>query len=447
MTETQKNRAADAVAQMIDRIDTRQAQVGIIGLGYVGLPLGLAFSEKGFRVLGFDVDESKVETLNAGRCYIEHLEASRVEQARAAGFAATSDFDRLADPDVLLICVPTPLDRHLEPNLRYVEATAEQIARRLRRHQLVILESTTYPGTTDELVQPILSRGGLVCGEDYFLAFSPEREDPGNLEFGTTGIPKVVGGVDAAATEVATAVYRDVFAAVVPVSTARTAEATKLMENIFRAVNIALVNEMKVVYEAMDIDVWEVLDAAATKPFGFMKFTPGPGWGGHCIPVDPFYLSWKAREYGLRARFIELAGEINVEMSRYVVAKLQEALNERGKPVRGSRLLIVGLAYKPDIADPRESPAFEIIDRPVQLGAEVAYHDPMIPKAPRMRTWPDLPAMSSVDLDAETLARQDAVLIVTNHSSVDYQRLLADAPLVIDTRGVLRQQADNLVRA
>ncbi len=447
MTETQKNRAADAVAQMIDRIDTRQAQVGIIGLGYVGLPLGLAFSEKGFRVLGFDVDESKVETLNAGRCYIEHLEASRVEQARAAGFAATSDFDRLADPDVLLICVPTPLDRHLEPNLRYVEATAEQIARRLRRHQLVILESTTYPGTTDELVQPILSRGGLVCGEDYFLAFSPEREDPGNLEFGTTGIPKVVGGVDAAATEVATAVYRDVFAAVVPVSTARTAEATKLMENIFRAVNIALVNEMKVVYEAMDIDVWEVLDAAATKPFGFMKFTPGPGWGGHCIPVDPFYLSWKAREYGLRARFIELAGEINVEMSRYVVAKLQEALNERGKPVRGSRLLIVGLAYKPDIADPRESPAFEIIDRLVQLGAEVAYHDPMIPKAPRMRTWPDLPAMSSVDLDAETLARQDAVLIVTNHSSVDYQRLLADAPLVIDTRGVLRQQADNLVRA
>jgi len=433
---------------LLDRVGERDFEVGVIGLGYVGLPLGLAFAESGFPVLGFDVDGGKVEALGDGRCYIDHLDAERVRAAVAAGrLEATADFDRLGEPDALLICVPTPLDSHREPNLEFVEGTAREIARRLRRDQLVVLESTTYPGTTDELLRPILEAAGLGCGEDFFLAFSPEREDPGNKDFGTTGIPKVVGGVGEAATELASALYRDVFAGVVRVSSARTAEATKLMENVFRAVNIALVNELKVVYEAMDVDVWEVLDAAATKPFGFMRFTPGPGWGGHCIPVDPFYLSWKAREYGLRARFIELAGEVNVEMPRYVLAKLQEALNDRGKPFKGSRILLVGIAYKPDLADPRESPAFEILERLIGLGAEVSYHDPHIPEAPRMRTWPDLPPLESVPLDRERLAAQDAVVLVTNHSSVDYDRLAEEAPLLVDTRGVYRQPRPNVVRA
>ena len=375
---------------------TRDYRVGVIGLGYVGLPLGLAFADSGFPVLGFDVDPLKVEALAAGRSYIEHLDGEQL--ARHAGsrrFEATCNFDRLGEADALLICVPTPLDRHREPDLSYVEATVGQIGRRLRRGQLVVLESTTYPGTTDELVVPILAAagraaGGLELGSGFFLAFSPEREDPGRAD-PTTAIPKVVGGADPASTELATALYSRVFEAVVPVSSTRVAEAAKLTENIYRAVNIALVNELKVVYDAMGVDVWEVLDAAETKPFGFKRFNPGPGWGGHCIPVDPFYLSWKAREYGQRARFIELAGEVNVEMTRYVLAKLFEALNARGKPVRGSRILVVGLAYKPDVADPRESPAFEIIDGLVELGAEVAYHDPWIPEAPA----PSIPASNS----------------------------------------------------
>lgn len=441
-----------AVRELIERLEQRDYRVGVIGLGYVGLPLGLAFADGGFQVLGFDVDRKKVEALGAGRSYIEHLDSTQLTRNVDNGrFEATDDFDRLAEVDALLICVPTPLDRHREPDLSYVKTTAEQISQRLRRGQLVVLESTTYPGTTEELVQPILSSGelgtgGLECGVDFFLAFSPEREDPGRTD-PTIGIPKVVGGVGTAATELATALYSQVFSAVVPVSSTRVAEACKLTENIYRAVNIALVNELKVVYEAMGIDVWEVLDAAETKPFGFKRFNPGPGWGGHCIPVDPFYLSWKAREFGLRARFIELAGEVNVEMTRYVIAKLQEALNDRGKPVRGSRVLVIGLAYKPDVADPRESPAFEILDRLVELGARVGYHDPLIPTAPAMRTWPDLPPMMSVDLDPETLAKQDAVLIVTHHSGIDYQALAQHAALIIDTRGVYRQSAPNVIRA
>ena len=437
-----------SVQGLLDRIEGREFTVGVIGLGYVGLPLGLAFSESGFQVLGFDIDRAKVEALAEGRCYIDHMDAGKVSAAVTSGrLAATDDFGRLGEPDALLICVPTPLSRYREPKLDYVTATTREIAQRLRPGQLVILESTTYPGTTDELVQPILEEGGLTCGTDFFLAFSPEREDPGNAEFGTTGIPKVVGGIGEAASQLAAALYRDVFAAVVPVSSARAAEATKLTENIFRAVNIALVNELKMVYDAMDIDVWEVLDAAATKPFGFMRFTPGPGWGGHCIPVDPFYLSWKAREFDQRARFIELAGEVNIEMPHYVLGKLQDALNDRRKPLKGSKVLVVGLAYKPDIADPRESPAFEILDRLLQHGVDVGYHDPHIPEAPRMRTWPDLPPLRSVDLDRETLRTQDAVLIITNHSSIDYEWLLAESPLLIDTRGVYRSAADNLVRA
>ncbi len=443
-----------AVRALIERFDrragnqgTRDFRVGVIGLGYVGLPLGLAFADGGFPVLGFDVDRAKVEALAAGTNYIDHLDGEHLARnVRRGRLEATSDFDRLVEADALLICVPTPLDRHREPDLSYVEATVGQIGRRLRRGQLVVLESTTYPGTTDELVLPILAASGLACGTDFFLAFSPEREDPGRAD-PTISIPKIVGGVDAASTELATALYGRIFTAVVPVSSARVAEAAKLTENIYRAVNIALVNELKVVYDAMGIDVWEVLDAAESKPFGFKRFDPGPGWGGHCIPVDPFYLSWKAREFGLRGRFIELAGEVNVEMPRYVLGKLQTALNARGKPVRGSRVLLIGLAYKPDIADPRESPAFEILDRLVELGAEVAYHDPLIPEAPAMRTWPDLPPMRSLALDRETVEHQDAVLIVTHHSAVDYRALAEHASLIVDTRGIYRPPPANVVKA
>ena len=434
------NAKQNDMQQLLERIEGHEALVGILGLGYVGLPLGLAFAESGFKVLGFDIDDSKVEQLNGKECYIDHLEVERIAQAVDSGrFAATADFGRLGEPDALLICVPTPLDAKLEPNLSYVKKTVEAIAKTLRPGQLVILESTTYPGTTDELVRPLLETGGLTSGKDFYLAFSPEREDPGNLQFGTTGIPKVVGGLGDDASGLATALYKDVFAGVVPVSSARVAEASKLTENIFRAVNIALVNELKVVYDAMGIDVWEVLDAAATKPFGFMRFTPGPGWGGHCIPVDPFYLSWKAKQFEKEARFIELAGKVNVEMPHYVLGKLETALEARGKALKGSRVLVLGIAYKPDIADPRESPAFEILDLLLQRGVDVSYHDPFIAVAPEMRTWPDLPAFESQSLDEANVAQQDAILLVTNHSKIDYDDLARHASLIVDTRGVYRE--------
>ncbi len=438
-----------AVDEWLSRIAAHRFQVGIIGLGYVGLPLALAFAERGFSVLGFDVDVRKIQDLNSGRSYIQHLDAQRIAcEVQAKRLSASNDFTRLAEPDALVICVPTPLNRHREPLLDYVETTARQIAKTLRPRQLVILESTTYPGTTEELVRPLLEASGLVAGRDFFLAFSPEREDPGNPNFGTTQIPKVVGGLEPQGGDLAEALYREVFTTTVRVSSARVAEASKLTENIFRAVNIALVNELKMVYDAMGIDVWEVLDAAATKPFGFMRFTPGPGWGGHCIPVDPFYLTWKAREFGLRSRFIELAGEVNIEMPMYVLGKLQAALNQRGKPLQGSKVLVLGIAYKPDIADPRESPAFEILERLLHWGAEVQYHDPHIAEAPRMRTWPELPCLRSVPLTEELLAAQDAVLIVTNHRAVDYNLLAEHAPLIIDTRGVYREKpAPHIVRA
>ncbi len=432
----------------IDRIDQKETIIGILGLGYVGLPLALAFVDKGFRVIGFDVDASKVEALNAGRSYIEHIDGSRIVAAREKNrLEASADFDRLGEPDALLICVPTPLNVYREPDLSYVESTTREISGRLRQGQLVVLESTTYPGTSEELLRPLLEESGLVCGQDFFLAYSPEREDPGNPDFGTTGIPKVVGGLDEESGDVAEHLYSAVVDQTVRVSSARAAEATKLMENIFRAVNIALVNELKDVYDAMNIDVWEVIDAAATKPFGFMRFTPGPGWGGHCIPIDPFYLSWKAREYGRSARFIELAGEVNVEMPRYVVEKLQRALNHAGKPVRGARVLVLGVAYKPDVADPRESPSFELIDLLLDLGAEITYHDPHVPELPKMRSWPRLPAMSSQPLDDDFVAAQDAVLLATNHQSVDYDHLLEQAALIVDTRGVYRQDHPKVVRA
>jgi UDP-N-acetyl-D-glucosamine dehydrogenase len=377
-----------------------------------------------------------------------HLGGQRVRNAIASKlFESSADFDQLSEPDVLIIAVPTPLTPQREPDMRYIVQTAKAISGRLRRGQLVILESTTYPGTTDELLRDILETTGLRCGVDFLLAFSPEREDPGNRSYNTATIPKIVGGVNDASTQAAAAVYSLALDKVVTVSSARAAEATKLTENIFRAVNIALVNELKVVFDRMDIDIWEVLDAAATKPFGFMKFTPGPGLGGHCIPLDPFYLTWKAREYGLSTRFIELAGEVNVSMPHYVIAKLQSALNERSKSVKGSRVLVLGLAYKKDIDDPRESPSFELIEMLLRMGATVNYHDPHIPVAPRMRSWPELPAMKSEQLSADLLKTVDAVLISTDHSSVDYEMLASNAQLIIDTRGVYRNRLPNVVKA
>ena len=430
------------------KIDDRATRVGIVGLGYVGLPLALTFAERGFSVLGFDVDRTKIEALASGRNYIKHLKPERLARSNASGlFGATGDFARLREADVLIVCVPTPLTPQREPDMSYVVGTARQIAASLRPGQLVILESTTYPGTTDELVRGILEESGLRCGHDFFLAFSPEREDPGNANYGTATIPKVVGGVDVGSGDLAQALYDQVISRTVRVSDSRTAEATKLLENIFRAVNIALVNELKIVFDRMGIDIWEVLDAAATKPFGFMRFNPGPGWGGHCIPLDPFYLAWKAREYGVTPKFIELAGEVNEQMPRYVVQKLQLALNDRRKAVKDSKILVLGLAYKKNIDDPRESPAFEIIDSLLQLGAVVSYHDPHVPKAPLMRSWPNLPAMSSVPLEPRILESYDAVVIVTDHSAVDYRLVARHAPLVVDTRGVYQDPLPNVVKA
>ena len=442
--------AEDKADRLLARIKAREARIGVVGLGYVGLPLTLVFNEKGFPVVGFDLDAEKAKALAAGRSYIRHISADRIVRANATGrYAATADFRAIADCDAVLICVPTPLTPQREPDMTYVVATAREIAEHLREGHLVVLESTTYPGTTDELVKGILEeKTGLRCGEDFFLAFSPEREDPGNPKYATATIPKVVGGVDVRSGDLAQALYDEAIdARTVRVSHARAAEATKLVENIFRAVNIALVNELKIVFDRLGIDIWEVLDAASTKPFGFMRFNPGPGWGGHCIPLDPFYLAWKAREYGVSPKFIELAGDVNVRMPHYVVEKLQHALNERAKAVRGSKVLVLGLAYKKDIDDPRESPAFEIIELLRHMGATLAYHDPHVPVAPRMRTWPDLPPMSSQPLTAELLKSQDAVLVVTDHSAVDYELVLEHAPLVVDTRGVYRAKSEKVVKA
>jgi UDP-N-acetyl-D-glucosamine dehydrogenase len=419
-------------------IESREARVGVIGLGYVGLPLALAFADRGFRVLGFDVDERKVEQLNRGVSFIPHLDGRRIREAvEADRLEATNDFERLAEPDAIVICVPTPLDVHHEPDMTYIVATAEEIARRLRPGQLVVLESTTYPGTTDELMRDHLEAGGLVLGSDFFLAFSPEREDPGNPKFSTTTIPKVVGGVDDVSGDLAEALYRQAIGEVVRVSSARTAEATKLTENIFRAVNIALVNELKVIYERMGIDVWEVLDAAETKPFGFMRFNPGPGWGGHCIPIDPFYLTWKAREYGAYTRFIELAGEINTRMPVHVVERIAAALNEAGKPLKGSRVLVLGLSYKPNISDDRESPSYRLMDLLDERGAEVAFHDPHVPVIQPSREHAHWAGLESVPWDRQSVEAYDVVVIATDHAAVDYARLAEWARLIVDTRNAM----------
>jgi UDP-N-acetyl-D-glucosamine dehydrogenase len=430
-------------------IATGEVRVGIIGLGYVGLPLARAFAEKGIAVLGFDVDPAKVAKLRRGESYIGHITDEVIGRMGRRGFEATDRFDRLDEPDAIIICVPTPLTDAREPDLTYVVNSARAIAARLRPGQLVVLESTTYPGTTRHVVGPILEAGGLAAGRDFFLAFSPEREDPGNPDFSAPTIPKVVGGLDPTSLELAVALYGRVVARVVPVSSPEVAEACKILENTYRAVNIALVNELKVLYDRMGINVWEVIEAARTKPFGFQAFYPGPGLGGHCIPIDPFYLTWVARKHGLSTRFIELAGEINTAMPAYVVDKVAAALNDRGKPVKGSTITLLGMAYKKDVDDPRESPGFELMDLLLEKGAAVDYNDPHIPALPPMRRYPHL-SMTSRELSAEYLRSRDCVLVVTDHSAYDWSWIAEHAPLVVDTRNALRgvtAHRERIVRA
>ncbi len=431
------------------KIADRSAVIGVIGLGYVGLPLMRAFWAAGFRAIGFDVDQRKIDALASGQNYLKHLGEGFVKEMVASGrFAATADVGRLGEADAVIVCVPTPLGKHLEPDMSFIEMTTRDIAKTLRPGQLVVLESSTYPGTTRELMLPPFEKRGMSCGKDFFLAFSPEREDPGRKDFNTQTIPKLVGGLDVESGQVAVELYRTAISEVVPVSTAEVAEAAKLLENIYRAVNIAMVNEMKVVLTAMGIDVWEVISAAATKPFGFQAFYPGPGLGGHCIPIDPFYLTWKAREVGYATRFIELAGEVNRAMPEFVVHRTLLALNQHGKAVRGSKVLVLGLAYKPDVDDVRESPSFELIEKLEELGAEVDYNDPHVPATHKMRHH-DL-KMESVALSAGSLGRYDCVLIATNHAAYDWQMVADGAKLVVDTRNALKNvtgRRDHIVKA
>jgi UDP-N-acetyl-D-glucosamine dehydrogenase len=434
---------------LLSRIQSKQAVVGVIGLGYVGLPLLAAFHRAGFPTIGFDVDPAKIDDLKAGRNYLKHLgESLTRDLLSGAKFDVTTDAKRLSECDAIISCVPTPLGRHLEPDLSYVEKTADDIAATLRPGQLVVLESTTYPRTTREVLLPRFEAKGLKLGTDFFLAFSPEREDPGRKDFNTINIPKLVGGVDAASTEIAAALYEQAVEKVVRVSSAEVAEAAKLLENIYRSVNIALVNEMKMLLTAMGIDVWEVIEAAKTKPFGFQAFYPGPGLGGHCIPIDPFYLTWKAREVGMQTRFIELAGEINHHMPDYVIARLTRAMNERGLAVKGSRILVLGLAYKPDVDDVRESPSFELIEKLHELGADVEYSDPHVSATHKMRKH-DL-HMTSVPISPDVLRGYDCVLIATHHKAFDWQMIADHAKLIVDTRNALKDvegRRDHIVQA
>lgn len=431
-------------ADLMDRIRHGTAIIGVIGLGYVGLPLVRACRRSGLTVLGFDLDPDKVSRLNAGQSYIHHIpDADIAAMAAGGGFVATADFARLAEADVVLICVPTPLTRHREPDMTYVAGTAETIARHARPGQLVCLESTTYPGTTLDLLRPVLERGGLRTGHDLFLAFSPEREDPGNSQYGAETIPKVVGADDGASQALAEAFYARFVPRVVPVSSSATAEAVKLTENIFRAVNIALVNELKLVYEAMGIDIWEVIDTARTKPFGFMPFYPGPGLGGHCIPIDPFYLTWKARAHDTATRFIELAGEINTAMPTHVVRRLGEALDARtGRGLNGARILVLGAAYKKNVDDVRESPALRILELLQARGARADYYDPFVAEIPPTREHPGLTGRRSVVWEPAAFAAYDAAFICTDHDGVDYAALVAHCPLVVDARNATRHVHD-----
>src|SRR5210317_98504 len=432
-----------------NRIARKEFLLGIIGLGYVGLPLSLTFLRKGISVLGFDLDPDKISKLHEGKSYIKHIPSDELAGFVKQGvFRATSDFSRLKEPDVLLLCVPTPLTQNREPDMQFIESTAQSIAKELRPGQLIILESTTYPGTTAEFLQPILEQSGLKGGKDFALAYSPEREDPGNPKYSTADIPKVVGGINDESTALAADFYKTGLQSVVDVSSTQTAEMSKLLENIFRSVNIALVNELKILSHRMGIDIWEVIRASSTKPFGFMPFYPGPGLGGHCIPIDPFYLTSKAREYDFPTKFIELAGEVNTAMPYYVIQRVMEALNSRKKSINGSTVLVLGMAYKKDVDDPRESPSFKLIELLLEKGAEVIYNDPHIPSIPAVRKYSF--CMDNTELTPEALAAVDCVLLATDHSAYDYQFILDHADLIIDTRNAftgLEGTAEKVVQA
>jgi UDP-N-acetyl-D-glucosamine dehydrogenase len=441
--------------KLLEKIKNKEAVVGIIGLGYVGLPLGLEFALKGFKVLGFDVDESKIPLLKAGKTYIKHISSEKIKNAVDLGnFDATTDFSRLPEVDAIIICVPTPLNEHRDPDMTYIVNTAKTIKKYLRKGQLITLESTTYPGTTTEILQPLFENAEqnngekFIVGEDFYLAFSPEREDPNNPNFSTATIPKVVGGVTKNCIDVSVALYDFVIVKTVPVSSPAVAEATKLLENIYRSVNIALVNELKMVFNKMGIDVWEVIEAAKTKPFGFNAFYPGPGLGGHCIPIDPFYLTWKAREFEISTKFIELAGEINTFQPQYVVERTMYILNKYQKALNGSKLLLLGAAYKKDIDDMRESPSLKLIELYKENGAEVVYNDPYVPKLPKTRKYNY--EKTSIELTKENLSEFDAVVLSTDHSDYDYKFIADNAKIIIDTRNAFEKagiKQDNIFKA
>ena len=437
--------ASEIKQSAIGKFRDKTATIGIVGLGYVGLPLMLRYAETGFKVLGFDIDAEKVNKLNNGETYIEHITADKIAAARTTGFEATTDFSRIGEAEAVILCVPTPLNKYREPDMSFVIDTTDAVKPYLRAGQVLSLESTTYPGTTEEELLPRVEEGGLKVGENVFLVYSPEREDPGNPDFETRTIPKVIGGHTPACLEVGLALYQPAIDKVVPVSSTKAAELTKLLENIHRAVNIGLVNEMKIVADKMDIDIHEVIDAAATKPFGFVAYYPGPGLGGHCIPIDPFYLTWKAREYGVNTRFIELAGEVNSSMPEYVVNKTALALNDRQRSIKGSKVLVLGIAYKKNVDDMRESPSVEVMELLRDLGAEISYSDPHVPVFPKMREHKfDL---KSVPLTAESIASYDCVVLTTDHDKFDYDLLKQHAKLIVDTRGKYSGKHDNIVKA
>lgn len=431
--------------ELVNKLQNKSAVIGILGLGYVGQPLFLRYSDIGFKVIGFDIDQEKVSELNNGHSRIEHIADSKITSAIGKGFEATTDFSRVAECDALILCVPTPLNKYREPDMSFVVGTTDMLKPYVRKGQVISLESTTYPGTTEEELLPRVEESGLVVGEDIFLIYSPEREDPGNPNFETRTIPKVVGGHTAACLEVGKALYEPAIDQVVPVSSTKAAELTKLLENIHRAVNIGLVNEMKIVADRMGIDIFEVIDAAKTKPFGFTAYYPGPGLGGHCIPIDPFYLTWKAREYGLHTRFIELSGEVNRAMPEYVVAKLMDGLNDNGKSLKGSKVLVLGIAYKKNVDDMRESPSVEIMELIQAKGAEVAYSDPHVPKFPKMREHSF--NLASVELTSDNLSSYDAVVLATDHDRFDYDAIYEHAKLIIDSRGKYRHVNGKVVKA
>ncbi len=423
---------------LIDKLENKAAIIGIIGMGYVGLPLAIEFAKVGFSIIGFDLDNDKVHKINNCESYIKHISSDSIKYISSNDKNyATTDFSLLSIVDCIIICVPTPLNQYKEPDMQYIESTVKTISKYLQQNQLIVLESTTYPGTTSSLVKPVLEESGLKAGKDFYLAFSPEREDPGNKNFSTKTITKIVGGYTETCCKVANFMYKQVINTTHLVSNTDIAEATKLLENIFRSVNIALVNELKIIFDKMDIDIWEVIEAASTKPFGYMPFHPGPGLGGHCIPIDPFYLTWKAKEYGINTRFIELAGEINTAMPEYVVSKTEKALNDLEKSVKGSNILIIGIAYKQDIDDDRESPSLRLIELFNELGANISYHDPFIPTLKKSRKY-DF-GLSSIELTDNFLTTTDAVIISTAHSNIDYNKLAEKCALIVDTRNCMSQ--------